>query len=217
MAEQARQTNTSEIQSTIEIAKGNALSTLQMKDYYERQIAILQQRLSDLRHHYKTLQARILNNIDTKTLNDLNADQNTRIEPIQSFQYLELGFPNPNQLLSYNKGKLLEDDELRIFISELERTENEIKDIPARLREYKNRLDSINKILDQGKTNPKKPSNADLYKDKIARKQTSTVYTLYTLHQYYRENTVDQSGSRAYPEDAKLLRGLMSARDQFQS
>jgi hypothetical protein len=217
MAEQVRQTNTSEVQSVMDVAKGNTLSTLQMKDYYERQIAILQQRLSDLRHNYKIIQARILNNLDTKTLKGQNADQNTQIKPIQSFQRLELGFPNPNQLLSYNKSKLLEDDDLRVFFSELERIENEIKDIPARLKDFKNRLDKINTVLTQGQTDPKKPSRADLRKDQIARNQTANLLVLYSLHQYYYENTIDQNDKRAYPEDAKLLRGLLLVRQQFQS
>lgn len=212
MAEQVRQTNTSEIAQLQSIAQGNSVSSLQT-DYLKRQIAIIQSRLSDLRHHYKALQSRILNNLDTATLQGLNADGDIRIKPVQSFDYIELGFPNPTQLLSYEKGKLLENDGVRYVISELERTENEIKDLVVRLKTMKGQLDKINETI-KGEKNSQ-TLQANIHKDKIARKQSQIVFQLYNLHQYYYENTIDNNYKRAYPQDPKILTSLVSVRYQF--
>ena len=216
MAEQVRQTNASEIQQFIDLVYGNSLGALRRKDYLEWQIAVLQSRLSDLRLNYKMVQSRILNNIDTQTVAKMNADGSVQIKPIQSFQYIELGFPNPTQLYSYEKGKLLEDESIRVLVHELERIEHEIKALPAQIKAHKKSLDNINIILASAANDPKKPSSADLYKDKIARRQTASVFQLYNLHIYYYENTTNGT-TRAYPEDAKILRGLSTVREQFQS
>ena len=204
-----------ELERYRKIIEGNDLkSILDTKDRLSIELTRLQKLLDTLRREENITKGRIYNNLDAAEATLDSPDFQMTQEPIQASQYIEIGYPDLDNAITYDMGRLLNVPGMVEILKKLHEIDFKIRKVQSYIEDTKSLLSTtMIKLNDLKKKNI---TEASIKKQKIASRENYYIRFLYCLHLYYRQNT-EIDGQRLFPEDLKIIRALLTVREIFRA
>lgn len=185
------------------------------KDYISRALNALQMRLNTLRNTEMNILQKIYRFEDMATIESkYRADHFMKVDPIQSYQTIDTGTPDPHEYITYAKNKLLKKSEgFQNLMRERNKVGYLIRDVESQIKKLNDDLADVNDALSQTRS----PSEADLEKDRITKRVIGEVYMLWEIHNIYKIMSRDASGKEGYTQNPKIVNTLEKLSVKFRA
>jgi hypothetical protein len=224
------QTTQDDLNRLSSLLVGNSVTNLRIGfNKIQRRILDYQDRLTKLMANEAIVKFRNYNNITQAQIeSQYVAGRGTTATPQQSFAYSTVT-TNPDQNIAAERFKQLSQANGTLQIEvEHSKINAEIMMVQAQIRAYQAELEVFQNLLNTAQQNQPtnfinqtfgrviSPTSDDLVKDQIAKTRISNLTTLLQLSQSYADLTTDpNTGNRAYPDEAKLPKNLITYRQIF--
>jgi len=200
---------------------GNNVMALRVeRDIIQRDLQVLQLEKQGLEQQVQATQQKFYNNLSLRDIEDMKADRDMTVPPIQSFKNTNYGFVAPVTESSDASKKAARLAGVETFQKKIKNLEDRYKEIQANIRNKTNRLEEINALLTKNENQGKGITAASMEKDRIARSRVASLLFLQNLSTTYYSMTSapDANGVlvRNWPQfDVKSAQDLQTYRQLF--